>query len=370
MDLTSILNRNEDSSVQKTESIYRSSPPRNQTLPLNSDTNMTDVISNAITSPLTAHKGHTHVFPACSNDLSASSGTGNTHSRSNSETHSKPEAVSTKGETDTHSPDSTSITENEYSTNYDYTTRVDTSQTPAAQSFSAPGESENQPLKQFSCITCSRNFSRRSDLVRHERIHTGIKPNVCGLCGKQFIQRSALTVHMRVHTGDKPHKCDICDKAFSDSSSLARHRRVHTGKRPYMCEYPGCKKTFTRRTTLTRHFSGHTSQYDTGNDSGTKSDAFYSDSSSNQPSATPNPSQEHQDSNKNNNNNTLSTTKIAFNELDNDSSEYLANASDLDYQQHSTPSLTPKSHNNASPSKQSPPLSDNTATQASGIMTL
>jgi hypothetical protein len=40
---------------------------------------------------------------------------------------------------------------------------------------------------------------------------------------------------------------------FSDSSSLARHRRIHSGKRPYKCLIPSCQKTFTRRTTLTRH---------------------------------------------------------------------------------------------------------------------
>uniref|UniRef100_A0A060TAS6 ARAD1B09482p n=1 Tax=Blastobotrys adeninivorans TaxID=409370 RepID=A0A060TAS6_BLAAD len=112
-------------------------------------------------------------------------------------------------------------------------------------------------LKRFSCSTCRKRFARKSDLVRHERIHSGDRPNKCHICNKAFIQRSALTVHSRVHTGEKPHKCDICAKSFSDSSSLARHRRIHTGSRPYVCHFPGCEKTFTRRTTLTRHKATH-----------------------------------------------------------------------------------------------------------------
>lgn len=107
----------------------------------------------------------------------------------------------------------------------------------------------------FHCRICKKAFLRSSDFVKHQRTHTGEKPCKCDYCGKGFSDFSGLRHHEKIHTGEKPYKCPICEKSFIQRSNFNRHQRVHTGEKPYKCTH--CGKQFSWSSSLDKHQRSH-----------------------------------------------------------------------------------------------------------------
>lgn len=57
--------------------------------------------------------------------------------------------------------------------------------------------SEVNEQKNFTCAECQMYFSRKHDLKRHLKTHSGVKPYICPLCTRSFSRNDALSRHQR-----------------------------------------------------------------------------------------------------------------------------------------------------------------------------
>ncbi|XP_042539124.1 zinc finger imprinted 2 [Dipodomys spectabilis] len=169
----------------------------------------------------------------------------------------------------------------------------------------APPVISARPLpSEHRCKVCKRTFNSRVALVRHEPIHTGVKPFKCKQCGKAFFLMPHLTRHQKTHsTGSKRgnlriprmelcepgradsqedyHECPQCGKAFVQETHLVQHLEAHEKAKAqppalpcykaYLIHYQpkkkpakdqvhkccDCGKVFSRRSHLIQHYQTH-----------------------------------------------------------------------------------------------------------------
>lgn len=104
--------------------------------------------------------------------------------------------------------------------------------------------------RKFQCSLCFITFLDKASYIRHVKSHeslelrkqlfqpkkpdatvaTGSKRVRCTICSTEFSTKSALNRHMRMHMGIKPYGCEFCDRKFSRKDSAMDHQKSHLQK--------------------------------------------------------------------------------------------------------------------------------------------
>lgn len=110
--------------------------------------------------------------------------------------------------------------------------------------------------KRFQCKTCFKWFARKPVLNRHELRHQGIQERVpCDRCSLDFNCRAALLRHIAgVHEKRREFVCTICGHQFSQKTGLQAHQTVHSGSQ-FKCSK--CQATFKSLRYYLRHEQTH-----------------------------------------------------------------------------------------------------------------
>lgn len=83
------------------------------------------------------------------------------------------------------------------------------------------------------CPYCKRGFSRHTDMIQHQRIHTGERPFICEICAFTFTSASSLLRHHKL-----THIIDAIEQSAGDvnavtttartKKSLTKEQRIRT----------------------------------------------------------------------------------------------------------------------------------------------
>ena len=76
---------------------------------------------------------------------------------------------------------------------------------------------------------CDRDFTHKSDLVKHEWTHSGMVYK-CSQCKYNNPDERNYNQHLRKHTKETPYQCKMCGEWFKYTMQLKRHRLSQNSK--------------------------------------------------------------------------------------------------------------------------------------------
>ena len=111
--------------------------------------------------------------------------------------------------------------------------------------------------KESSCDLWPKSFATSGALWSHKQTHVGKMFN-CPECKKLFSQKSTLKKHFLIHAGGKPFSCKCCSYSRNRVDTLKSHVFQHTGEKSHQCNQ--CDFTPTHSVTLIQHELTHTEE--------------------------------------------------------------------------------------------------------------